>query len=62
MRQLTDKGNAREITTGVAILIDGIWLRHAKSSDNLNSQSAINFIEEYVDRAIGAGSDDRRHS
>jgi TetR/AcrR family transcriptional repressor of bet genes len=53
LRQLTDEGKAYTITTGVAVLIDGIWLRHARSSDYLDSQSAVTFIEDYVDTALG---------
>jgi TetR/AcrR family transcriptional repressor of bet genes len=52
LRQLTWPKRAREIATGVAVLIDGIWLRHAKSNDNLDSGSAVSFIENYVDHAL----------
>jgi hypothetical protein len=38
----------------VAVLIDGIWLRHAKSNDNRDSGSAVSFIENYVDHALAA--------
>jgi TetR/AcrR family transcriptional regulator, transcriptional repressor of bet genes len=59
LRQLTSKSKAREIATGVAILIDGIWLRHAKSSDNLDSNTAVSFIENYVDQALRTGGNGR---
>jgi TetR/AcrR family transcriptional repressor of bet genes len=54
LRQITSGAKAREIATGVAILIDGIWLRHARSSDNLDSDTAVSFVENYVDQALGA--------
>jgi TetR/AcrR family transcriptional repressor of bet genes len=62
LRQLTSPERARDIANGVAVLIDGIWLRHAKSNDKLDSETAISFIESYVDNELSARpSDDRLH-
>lgn len=52
LRQLLDEDGARFIATGVAVLIDGFWLRHAKSGDRMDAGRAIAFIESYVDREL----------
>jgi TetR/AcrR family transcriptional repressor of bet genes len=60
LRQLTSPERARDIANGVAVLIDGIWLRHAKSNDKLDGETAISFIESYVDNELSARSGDGR--
>ena len=52
LRQILDQDDARFIATGVAVLIDGFWLRHAKSGDSMDADRAIAFIERYVDREL----------
>jgi TetR/AcrR family transcriptional repressor of bet genes len=52
LRQLTDLHHARDIAAHIAVLIDGLWLRHAKSDDNVNAAAAIAQIEGHVDRQL----------
>jgi len=52
LAQLTAKDRAREIATTIAILIDGLWLRHAKSDDRMDAAAAIRHIEDYVDSQL----------
>jgi TetR/AcrR family transcriptional repressor of bet genes len=52
LRQLAAEAPAREIATGVAVLIDGFWLRHAKSSDNMDDKAVIAHIETFVDHEL----------
>ena len=52
LRQLVPAAPAQEIATGVAVLIDGFWLRHAKSHDNTDDQAAIAHIEAFVDHQL----------
>jgi TetR/AcrR family transcriptional regulator, transcriptional repressor of bet genes len=51
--QLVDAERAREIARGVAVQIDGLWLRHAKSSDDIDAATAIRHLEAYVDHQLG---------
>jgi TetR/AcrR family transcriptional repressor of bet genes len=53
LRQLAAVEHAREIATGIAIQIDGLWLRHAKSSDDFDATAAIRHLETYVDQQLG---------
>ncbi len=52
LRQMLDEDDARFIATGVAVLIDGFWLRHAKSGDRMDADRAMAFVERYVDREL----------
>ncbi|MBL8894555.1 MAG: TetR family transcriptional regulator C-terminal domain-containing protein, partial [Rhizobiales bacterium] len=52
LKQLTDAKHAREIAATVAILIDGLWLRHAKSGDTMDTTSAIRHIEGFIDHQL----------
>jgi TetR/AcrR family transcriptional repressor of bet genes len=49
LKQLTSEEHARGITLSIATLIDGLWLRHAKSNDQIDAQGAIGHIEAFVD-------------
>ncbi len=46
--QITSRDRARSIAGHIAIMIDGLWLRHAKSSDPADAARAVALIEEYV--------------
>jgi TetR/AcrR family transcriptional regulator, transcriptional repressor of bet genes len=54
LRQITDEPTARAIAQGIAVLIDGLWLRHAKSNDRMSAKAAIRQIEDYVDSRLGS--------
>ena len=53
LHRLTSPERAKEIAMGIAVLIDGLWLRHAKSDDNIDANLAIRHIESYVDHHLG---------
>ena len=53
LRRLLPLERAREVATGIAVLIDGLWLRHAKSNDDIDASTAIRYIETYVDQQLG---------
>lgn len=50
--QLVDRARARRIADSIAVLIDGYWLRHTKSSDAVNAAVAIRHIEDFVDSQL----------
>lgn len=52
LRLLNAANEAQEITRGVAVLIDGLWLRHAKSNDDIDAAAAIRHVETYVDHQL----------
>jgi transcriptional repressor BetI len=52
LKQITTEDRARSITTYIAVLIDGYWLRHAKSSDTVDAATAIAEIESFVDSQL----------
>lgn len=52
LKQLVSESDARRIATGVAVWIDGLWLRHAKSADALDHEAAIALIETYIDNEL----------
>lgn len=47
--QITSRDRARAIAGHIAIMIDGLWLRHAKSSDPVDAARAVALIEDFVD-------------
>jgi TetR/AcrR family transcriptional repressor of bet genes len=49
LAQLTPRDEARAIAGHIAIMIDGLWLRHAKSNDPVDAARAVALIEDYVD-------------
>ena len=49
LKQLTSDEKARAVAVHVAILVDGLWLRHARSNDPIDSRSAVRLIEAFVD-------------
>ena len=52
LKQLASEEDARGITLSIAMLIDGFWLRHAKSNDQMDAQGAIRHIEAFVDERL----------
>lgn len=52
LKQLTTESRAKAVALHIAVLIDGLWLRHARSNDIIDSQSAIRIIEDYVDSQL----------
>jgi TetR/AcrR family transcriptional repressor of bet genes len=52
--QLVDRPHARRVADYIAVLIDGYWLRHAKSDDSVDAAGAIRQIEDFVDVQISA--------
>ena len=57
LKQLTDAERAASVASGIAILIDGLWLRHAKLTDTVDAAGALRIVEDYVDqRLTGAGA------
>lgn len=49
LMQITSRDKARSIAGHIAIMIDGLWLRHAKSSDPVDAARAVALIEDFVD-------------
>ncbi len=52
LRQLMPAQEAATLATGIAVLIDGHWLRHAKSGEPVEADRAFDFIESHVDREL----------
>jgi TetR/AcrR family transcriptional regulator, transcriptional repressor of bet genes len=52
LAQLVDRSHARRIADYIAVLIDGYWLRHAKSYDVVDAAAAIAQIENFVDAQL----------
>jgi TetR/AcrR family transcriptional repressor of bet genes len=52
LTQLTDRDCAARIARGVALFIDGLWLRRARSNGEAEDAAAIAELEEFVDREL----------
>jgi TetR/AcrR family transcriptional repressor of bet genes len=52
LKQITDDAAAHDIAVAIAVMIDGLWLRHAKSSDAMDAVSAIRLVECFVDQRL----------
>lgn len=52
LKQLAPEKRAKAIALHVAVLIDGLWLRHARSIDIIDSRAAIRIIEDFVDSQL----------
>jgi TetR/AcrR family transcriptional repressor of bet genes len=52
LSQIVERERARLVTDYIAVLIDGYWLRHAKSSDPVDAGTAIAQIESFVDSQL----------
>lgn len=62
LSQIVGRGDARSIANYIAVLIDGFWLRHAKSHDPVDAGKAIALIEAFVDAQIAIHCSDKRMS
>ena len=54
LTQMVDRTHARRVANYIAVLIDGYWLRHAKSDDAVDAVAAIRQIEEFVELHLSA--------
>ena len=54
LTQMVDRTHARRVANYIAVLIDGHWLRHAKSDDAVDAAAAIRQIEEFVESQLSA--------
>lgn len=52
LRQLIEPERARNATLGIALLIDGLWLRRARTTDAIDAKAAIQCLETYVGQSI----------
>ncbi len=52
LKQLTGNAEARVIALSIAIMIDGAWLRRARSNDTMDADGVIGHIEAYVDDSM----------
>jgi TetR/AcrR family transcriptional repressor of bet genes len=50
--QLTDRECATRIARGVALFIDGLWLRRARADNEAEATAAIAELEAFVDREL----------
>jgi TetR/AcrR family transcriptional repressor of bet genes len=50
---LHEPETAEQLATGIAALIDGVWLRAALSDDTRNRAQALKLIEDYIDTQTG---------
>ena len=57
LTRLTDRQRASRIANTVAILIDGYWLRHAKSDDTAEATAAIAHVEALIDDQLRAAGE-----
>lgn len=60
LRGLTTPDRARQTAFGVALLIDGLWLRRARMIEGISSEVAVGQIEAYVDHQIAGTTPDGR--
>ena len=54
LTQMVDRTHARRVANYIAVLIDGYWLRHAKSDDAVDAAAVIRQIEEFVESQLSA--------
>lgn len=57
LRQLTTPEQARKTALNVALLLEGLWLRRARSSTGNTAEAATSLLEAYVDQSIGRPDD-----
>jgi TetR/AcrR family transcriptional repressor of bet genes len=53
---LHEPETAEQLATGIAALIDGVWLRAALTDDTGNRAQALKLIEDYIDTQTGPRS------
>jgi TetR/AcrR family transcriptional regulator, transcriptional repressor of bet genes len=56
LRQLTTDERAAEIAEGIALYIDGLWLRRARSNGDASNLGVIARLEAFVDRQLAKKS------
>lgn len=54
LRQLTTPERASKTATNIALLLEGLWLRRARSSVGITAEAAALVLEAYVDQSINA--------
>lgn len=52
LRQLTSPERASKTALNIALLLEGLWLRRARSSSGNTAEAAIALLEAYVDQSI----------
>jgi transcriptional repressor BetI len=52
LSQIVDRDRAKLLTDYIAVLIDGYWLRHAKSNDPVDAEGAIAQIEGFINSQL----------
>jgi TetR/AcrR family transcriptional repressor of bet genes len=52
LKQLTGEQQTLDLCLSIVALIDGLWLRHAKSHNRFDAAMAIRHIEDFIDRGI----------
>lgn len=60
LTQIVARDRAKLLTDYIAVLIDGYWLRHAKSSDKVDAEGAIAQIEHFVDLQLASANQHER--
>jgi len=62
LRQLTNPANAHLIATGVAALIDGLYIRQALRKNPLDRFQTMGLVWDYLDLKLGQGGETGPHS
>lgn len=57
LRQLTTPERARKTALNIALLLEGLWLRRARSTSGNTAEPAIALLEAYVDQSISRPED-----
>lgn len=52
LKQDADADRARRIARGIAVLIDGMWVRQAVAADPIATRDMVAFILDYVDESL----------
>lgn len=58
LRQLTTPERASKLALNTALLLEGLWLRRARSSADTTAEAAIELLETYVDQCLGRPEED----
>lgn len=57
LRQLTTPEQAVRTATNLSLLLEGLWLRRARSSAGITAEAATGLLEAYVDQSISGRAD-----
>lgn len=52
LRRITTPARAEDVVRAIAVMIDGLWMQRAMSSQEVSREQAIALIEDHVDRAV----------